>query len=156
MRQKFEILGEGEKLVIKEYAELDKEMMSLLCEESYDRTVISEAASNGAAAVAAAIRTKNMYPPGAYAEKLAQAVMAVLETPAGEPAEVFINDLELLSQAKEAEPAGEIENSDADLDDLLDGDSETDEGSLEDEIAVKKIKSSLKVADDEAPDIDDD
>jgi hypothetical protein len=157
MKQKFEILEQGDKLVIKEYAELDKETMSLLCEESYDRAAMEEALSHGTDAVVAAIRTKNMYPPAAYAEKIAQAVEALYTIHSDEPIEVLINDLDLLAQDSAPEDVAEdFEEEEADIDDLLNDDEDTDENSLEDEIAVKKIKSPLKVADDEVADMDDD
>ena len=157
MKQKFEILGQDDKLVIKEYAELDKEVMSLLCEESYDRKTMGEAVSRGTDAVVAAIRTKNMYPPAVYAEKIAQAVVDMYNSKPDQPIEVLINDLDLLTQDSVPEDALEdFEDDEADIDDLLTDDEDTDESSLEDEIAVKKIKSPLKVADDEIPDLDDD
>jgi hypothetical protein len=157
MKQKFEIQGQGDKLVIKEYAELDKEMMSLLCEESYERSVIGEAVSRGTEATMAAIRTKNMYPPTAYAEKLGTAIAEMFDSSSEGPVEVVINDLELLASsiADQEDEADELEDE-TDIDDLLEDDVDTDEDNLEDEIAVKKIKSSLKVADDEAADLDDD
>jgi hypothetical protein len=45
MKQKYVVLldNETEKLAIQEYAELDKEMLSLLCEESYDAEMIKTA-----------------------------------------------------------------------------------------------------------------
>ena len=157
MKQKFEILGRDDKLVIKEYAELDKETMSLLCEESYDRAAMAEAVSRGTDAVVAAIRTKNMYPPAVYAERIAQALVEMVASGSDEPAEVLINDLDLLTQDSVPEDVIEdFEEDEADIDDLLTDDEDPDEGSLEDEIAVKKIKSPLKVADDEIPDLDDD
>ncbi|MCK7503842.1 MAG: hypothetical protein MZV70_06840 [Desulfobacterales bacterium] len=42
MKQKYEILRDedSKRLIIREYAELDKDVMSLLCEESYDRKAV--------------------------------------------------------------------------------------------------------------------
>lgn len=158
MKQRFEIQVQGDKLVVKEYAELDKEMMSLLCEESYDRAAVGEAAALGAEAVMIAIRTKNMYPPRVYAQKLSEAIMEMLDSGSDEPVEVVINDLDLLTRGTidhEAE-IEDLEEEEADIDDLLEDDIDAEDDSLEDEIAVKKIKSSLKVADDEIADLDDD
>ena len=168
MKQKYEILWQGDKLVIKEFAELDKEMMSLLCEESYDRAAIGDAVSEGAKSVMAAIRTKNMYPPSVYAAKLSEAIAEMFASQSDEPVEVVINDLDLLARRvnqaeadiddskEEDADIDDLLDDDVDPDDLLDDDVDPDEDSLEDEIAVKKIKSSLKVADDEVADIDDD
>ena len=53
MKQKYLILkGEDRKsIIIKEFAELDKDMLSLLCEETYDIKGIEEAVSGGKDAV---------------------------------------------------------------------------------------------------------
>ncbi len=77
MKQKYSITRDDEKqvLTIREYAELDKEMMSLLCEETYSQQELMEAAEDGIDALLAAIRTNNMYPPAVYAEPIAEAVM---------------------------------------------------------------------------------
>jgi len=158
MKQRFEILLQGDKLVIKEYAELDKEMMSLLCEETYDRAAIAEAVANGTQAVMAAVRTKNMYPPRVYAERISEEIVALFASPSEEPVEIVINDLDLLMRGTaDAEiEIEEAEEEEADIDDLLEDDIDNDDDNLDDEIAVKKIKSSLKVADDEIADMDDD
>ena len=47
MKQKYLISKEDDqkKLIIKEFAELDKEMLSLLCQEEYDYKMIKSAIS---------------------------------------------------------------------------------------------------------------
>ena len=77
MKQKFALIKDDTKkaLIIKEYAELDKEILSLLCEETYADQKIESAIALGKAALIAAIRTHNMYPPGIYAEKMADAII---------------------------------------------------------------------------------
>ena len=49
MKQKYTIMisDDNSKLVIHEFAELDKDVMSLLCEESYDFKTIKSAIKNG-------------------------------------------------------------------------------------------------------------
>jgi hypothetical protein len=76
MKQKYLILNDKEKKQIKiqEYAELNKEMLSLLCEEAYDYKTIKAAISAGSEMLISALRTNNLYPPGIYAEKIASAV----------------------------------------------------------------------------------
>ena len=71
MKQKYVILKNDEKneLIIQEYAELDKEMLSLLCEESYNGPFIESAISAGKDALIVALRTQNLYPPGLFAAR---------------------------------------------------------------------------------------
>ncbi|MCK7511232.1 MAG: hypothetical protein MZV70_49000 [Desulfobacterales bacterium] len=49
MKQKYEILrdDDNKRLIIREFAELDKDTMSLLCEESYDKKAIKSAIGHG-------------------------------------------------------------------------------------------------------------
>ena len=51
MKQKYTIHKDtdNKRLIIKEYAELDKEILSLLCEESYDDAWVTSAIQNGTA-----------------------------------------------------------------------------------------------------------
>ena len=77
MKQKYLILNdrENQQFKIQEFAELNKEMLSLLCEEAYGYQTIKSAISNGKEELISALRTNNMYPPGIYAEKIADAVI---------------------------------------------------------------------------------
>ena len=49
MRQKYEIVrdDDNKRLIIREFAELDKDVMSLLCEETYDKKSIKSAMTLG-------------------------------------------------------------------------------------------------------------
>ena len=62
MKQKYIILKEKDNKLIKiqEFAELDKDKLSLLCEEAYDFKKIKSAISDGQDALILALRTKNM------------------------------------------------------------------------------------------------
>ena len=77
MKQKYAIIRDDDQstLVVREYAELDKEMMSLLCEEAYPQDQIKTAMQEGHNGVIKAIRTNNMYPPTAFAYAIAEAVL---------------------------------------------------------------------------------
>lgn len=161
MKQKYaiEIDTEKRELILKEYAELDKEMLSLLCQQSYDLSAVESAAGLGRTELIKLIRTQNLYPPSVYMDRLADEIMAMVgaenETTASE---VFFDDLELLTQEREALEAEMAESDDDDLEDLLDDDDD-DEG-LDDEFGDDDIDissgSSLKIADDDSLDIDDD
>jgi hypothetical protein len=84
MKQKYAIFRDKDAgtLSIKEYAELDKGLFSLIFEETYKTDAIQSAISGGPAAVIAAIRTPNLYPIAEYAEKIAEAIIQLFETDA--------------------------------------------------------------------------
>ncbi|MEJ2031651.1 MAG: hypothetical protein P8Y63_01100, partial [Deltaproteobacteria bacterium] len=96
MKQKFSIFKDSEKgqLVIQEHAELDKEIMSLLCEETYNLSELAVAQSEGGESLMNRLRTNNMYPPGLYAERIAEKVIEVLGDPEYKSAELLIDDKE--------------------------------------------------------------
>ena len=155
MKQKYTILKDNnnKQLIIREFAELDKEILSLLCEETYEQKVILAAIKSGKENLISTLRTNNLYPPGIYAKKIADAVIALYATRGKESEELFFDDLELLSRAKKPQPpAAEepVENQDEELDELLEDDFESD---YEDENPLKKLDSSLKIADDEFGDV---
>jgi len=158
MKQKYEIIKDNEKntLILREYAELDKDTLSPLCEESYDITAIAAAASGGKSQLIAALRTKNMYPPGLYAEKIADTVTELLGDGEKQAAELLFDDIELLNrererEIREAEIKDEVEVEE--IDELLADDFEDDEDDFEGGGDIKDI-NSLKVADDEYGDGD--
>jgi hypothetical protein len=151
MKQKYTIIkdSKNKQLIIREFAELDKEILSLLCEETYEQKVILAAIKKGQAHLISALRTNNLYPPGIYAKKIAAAVIDLYADKGRESEELFFNDLELLARANEPEArvAEEpVDEQDDEMDELLEGDFESD---YEDAGHTKKLGSSLKIADDE-------
>ena len=142
MKQKYLISKENDqkKLIIKEFAELDKERLSLLCEEEYDDKIIKSAISQGKETLISELRTNNMYPPGIYAEKIAQAVIDIFSSKDNQSIELSFNDIDLL--IKEVAPS---EDADA-IDELLVDDLEE---KLEEKNTKKDKKGSIKVAKDE-------
>ena len=66
MKQKYTIIKDStnKQLIIREFAELDKEILSLLCEETYEQKAILAAIKKGKDNLISALRTKNLYPPG--------------------------------------------------------------------------------------------
>jgi len=150
MKQKYVVLKDEEKnqFIIREYAELDKEVMSLLCEEVYDRARISSAIALGKEAVVSALRTKNLYPPGAYAEKIAETVILMQEPGQNDTMELVFDDIELLAKQHEAGVGvDELDEETSEMEDLLEDD-------FEDEFEDKGPIKNLKVADDEYGDLD--
>ena len=92
-----------------------------------------------------------MYPPGVYAEKIAQAVIDIFGSEDSQPIELFFNDVDLL--IKEQEPSGDIDEIESiddndDIDELIGDDLEE---KLGDKNAIKK--GSIKVAEDEDSDV---
>ena len=159
MKQKYLILKNEEetRLVIREYAELDKEIFSLLCEESFDDEVVKVAIDKGENALIATLRTQNLFPIGIFAEKIAKAVTDFYESGDDQPVELFFDDTELLTEEKEkAQLLDDLENDDAEIDGLLDDDDIPEESFDDESDDIKKITSPLKISDDDPGDIDDD
>ena len=100
MKQKYLIINDkkNKQIKIQEYAELNKEMLSLLCEEAYDYKTIKSAIAAGTDTLIAALRTNNLYPPGIYAEKIASAVTELLKSKDKESIELFFDDVNLLAK----------------------------------------------------------
>lgn len=158
MKQKFTLIKneEQKKLIIKEYAELDKDILSLLCEESYDADAVTDAIAENTNALISILRTKNMYPPSAYMDQIVEAVVALYESESGDTKDLLLNDMDLLLPPEEEEVVeveDEIED-DGDMDNLLDSDEVDDD--LDQKMEITKLKSSLKIADDEPEDSDED
>jgi hypothetical protein len=156
MKQKYAVIRDDEKqvLIIREYAELDKEMMSLLCEESYPQERISQAVQEGNQAVIDVIRTNNMYPPTIFAQPIAAAIESLMGEDGNQSAELFFDDKDLFVKEPLSEE-GDLEEEDleddVEVDDLLDDSVEDD---YDDENVITDLKSSIQVADDDIPDIE--
>jgi hypothetical protein len=156
MKQKYLILNdkENKQFKIQEFAELNKEMLSLLCEEAYDYQTIKSAISAGKDELIAALRTNNMYPPGIYADQIADAVIALQKSKEQESVELFFDDISLLNKNRRAVKVTEqVEDEAADLDEMLE---DNFDDSFQEDDEIKKIDPSLKIADDNFVDGDDD
>jgi len=154
MKQKYLIVKNSDKkeLIIREFAELDKDKFALLCEEAYEDEMIEAAIEKGGDALISNLRTQNMYPIGHYAKKIAEAVATIYLSGDKQSVELLFNDNDLL--IKNQEP-------DMDLDTLADESSDLDE-LLEEDVSVdyanknvlKKFQSTIKIADDDTNHID--
>jgi hypothetical protein len=155
MKQKYVISREADpqRLVIKEYAELDKEIFSLLCQEQYPEESLRKALSQGTDTLITSFRTRNFYPTYAFATRIAEAITTLLNQDGEEPIEVVIDDSEFLNRRR-TEPAlrPDTEEEAEDIDDLLD---DAVEEEFED-IDIDKINSGLKIADEDPGDLDED
>ena len=157
MKQKYSIHKDTgkQRLVIKEYGELNKEILSLLCEESYPEDRVQEAIKDGKEALVKVLRTRNMYPPGVFANSIADLVIALYSSEGEQSTEIMLDDKEFFeSNEMEAPPQEEdVESDEEDIDSVLEDDIDE---VYEEKKIIKDLKSTLKVADDDAADTDDD
>lgn len=156
MKQKYMVLKNDEKtgLIVREYAELDKEIFSLLCEETFQDETVKSAIEKGKNALVKTLRTQNLFPLGIYAEAIAEAVIKIYESDDDQPVELFFDDLDLLSKDREQPlPLDEIEEDTVEIDDLLDED--IPEEDFDEKSDIKNLPYSLKISDDDSPDIED-
>ena len=154
MKQKFLVQKSAAdaQIIIRENAELDKELMSLLCEERFDVSALETALESGREGLIAALRTRNLYPPKAYAEKIADAVQELMSNADEDAIELYFDDLDLLDKEREAAAkANEIKDETEEIDDLIEDEFE---GEFEEGQQLGKINSSIKIADDDSVDVD--
>ena len=145
MKQKYLIVNDkkNRQFKIQEFAELDKEMLSLLCEEAYDYKTIKSAVSSGKDELISALRTNNLYPPGIYAEKIAAAVVELQKSRDKESVELLFDDVSLLTKNRKSARVTEQPDDDtADLDEMLEDDIND---SYQEKDDLKKIVSLTEI-----------
>ena len=163
MKQKYAITKDADtdQIRIQEFAELDKDSFSLVCEETYDRQKVQAAAAEGKEPLIEMLRTPNLYPVSEYVDKIADSVNALFEQNDQNFLEVEFDDIEALKREKQAAESESEEESVA-LDDLLEdeleedpkGETDTDESEesgdkSENETPSLSDEDSLDVFDDE-------
>lgn len=157
MKQKYLLSKDEENgLVIKEYAELEAGIFSLLCEEHFDEETVTKAVKDGSDALVGVLRTHNMYPPACFADPIAAAV-ADIYNEGTERRELLFDDIEFINQDQEVADSFDAEEESSDLiDDLLEEDGEDDDSFSDDEL--KDIDggegTNIQVAEDEGSDTD--
>ncbi|QTA78203.1 Uncharacterized protein dnl_04200 [Desulfonema limicola] len=160
MKQKYQLSKDNEtnQLILKEFAELDKDILSLLCEQVYDSSLVEAAAGENRETLIALLRTQNMYPPSLYMEKIADSVIELYGPGDISSAEIFFDDSDfLVSQQEEIDALAGLDDDSDDLDDLLDDADDLDDALVDDDdISNIGSNSSIKIADDESLDIEDD
>jgi hypothetical protein len=147
MKQKYLILKNDEKneLIIRESLEINKDMFSLVCEETYDNKDIESAIAKGRKDLVSALRTDNMYPVGLYANKLAESIITMYGAEHKEPIKFFFDDAVSFSKIQEDLVASE------DVEDKVPEDNELFEDDF-DSHKILKMNCAIKVADDEPDD----
>ena len=157
MKQKYTILKNDEKtgLIIREYAELDKEIFSLLCEEMFEDETVKSAIQRGQDTLIQTLRTQNLFPLGTYAKEIAESVKKMYESGDDQPVELIFNDIDLLiKEEEEPQPSDDVEEDSVGIDDLLDED--VPEEDFDEKSDIKNLPYSLKISDDDSGGIDDD
>jgi hypothetical protein len=156
MKQKYIILKDNEnnRLIIREFAELDKEIYSLLCEESYGDSNIKQAIAGGKEVLISALRTNNFYPPVFQADKISDVVMSVYSSENTQPVEIYIDDIEHLAKEPiELLTDDPIEGESEEIDEIFE---ESFEENYEEKGSMDKLKTSIKIAEDEFVDNEED
>lgn len=157
MKQKIILLRDDDKqeLILREMGEIDREIYALLCEETYSYETIEDAIKKGADTLIQTLRTNNIFPQGTYAVKLTEAVQEMFESGENGSRELFFDDVKFLKNDRAAvEEPVEIEEADpTDIDDLLE-DNVKDDDLPENLTNGIGVDSPLKIADDEAEDMD--
>jgi hypothetical protein len=149
MKQKYEISKDNEntRLIVREFAELDKEIYSLLCEETYADSAIKQAISGGKEILISTLRTNNFYPPVLQADKISDAIIEFYATGKTKPVEIFIDDIEHLAKEPiELLVDDTIESESEEIDEIFE---ESFEENYEEKSSMDKLKTSIKIAEDE-------
>lgn len=159
MKQKYTVVKNDEtnELIIREYGELDKEVLSLLCEERFDIDKLRDVLPKGRQLMVKTIRTVNMFPPSSYAERLAASVITVLQDETDQPVEIVFEDLDLINKNFKdfEEEEEEVEDEPADIDELLDEDIDAIENEFDSKTSLNNLNSPLRISDEDSLDIED-
>ncbi|MFO7964977.1 MAG: hypothetical protein R6U50_13725 [Desulfobacterales bacterium] len=151
MKQKYIVSKSesGKQLIIREFAEIDKDIFSQMCEVSYDFEAVRSAILSGSDHFASVIRNRNFFPPITTVQQIFAEMDGISGLNQNESIEIFTDDTDILAEQGEAyDLLDDLEEDTDKLDELLE-----DEVDVYDEnISVKKINSSLKVDDDEIAD----
>jgi len=156
MKQKYLILKNDNtnKLIIREFVELDeRDVYSLACEETYDGEVIKSAITSGKEALISTLRTTNLYPPGSYAEKIAESVINLYSSKNDQSQELFFDCKNYISKEwKRPEKLDDVVDEPVEPDELLEEEwAEPDE--LLGENNIKSAVTPIEAVADEPNDI---
>lgn len=137
MKQKYVLTKSGDKetLTISEYTELEKNMFSLICEESHDGDTIRAAIAEGAEKLISTFRTHNMYPRVTYAGELALGIIEMYRSNQNEKKEFMFDDKDAFNRtaAEDATLLDMVEKEAASVDDLIEDDEDAAEGGFDDD-----------------------
>jgi len=123
-------------VLIREYAELSKEIFSPVCETVYEVAQFEKALSQGPAALLAKMRTRNFYPPGSFSEKIVLGISDMISSDGQGMIEMFLDDADFLANSLDSQEAFE---------DIEDDENETRENFIEEDLPDtfdEKLKTS--------------
>jgi hypothetical protein len=153
MKQKYVILKNTKKneLIIKEFAELNKDAFTLMCEETFHGELVESAINKGSQALIATLRTKNMYPTAICAAQIAEEVVNLYKSKDADSMELYFDDKEILTKGRGSpEPLDDSESESVEIDELFEDDvSESIDDNEIDELIIP-----IKAADSDAADVD--
>lgn len=111
-------------LSIKEYAELNKDVFTPICETVYEVKQFESALAQGPVALMAEMRTQNFYPPTSFSEKIVLGISDMISSGGQEMVEIFCDDADFLTKSLDGHEAFEdIDDSeDETLDEFIDED----------------------------------
>jgi hypothetical protein len=159
MKQKYLILKNDNtnKLTIREFVELDeRDVYSLACEETYDGKVIKSAITRGKKTLIPTLRTTNLFPPGSYAEKIAESVINLYSSENDQSQELFLDDKDYLSNEWEKTKKPDDSADEPVEPDELFGEEQAELDKLIGENNIKGAINPIKVAEDASNDIEED
>ena len=115
MKQKYVIsfIPGDERISLREFAQVERDSYSLLCEELFDAEAIRKAAQASKEQLVNMLRTKNMYPPATYSEAIAESIMALLHKPESGKTELMFDDKEAMAEKRQSQETGTGELSPA-------------------------------------------
>jgi hypothetical protein len=147
MKQKYVILKNTKKneLIIKEFAELNKDAFTLMYEETFHDKLVESAISKGRQALIATLRTKNMYPNAICAAQIAEEVINLYKSKDTDSMELYFDDKEIVTEGRDApEPVDDSASESAAIDELLEDDASesTDDNEIDDIIIPIKAADS--------------
>ncbi len=157
MKQKYVILKNTKKneLIIREFAELNKDAFTLMCEETFHDKLVESAIRKGRQPLIAILRTKNMYPNAIYAAKIAEEVVNLYKSKDADSMELYFDDKEISTEGRDAaEPLddNESESVEVEIDELLDDDASE---STYDDNEIDDITIPIEVVDPDSVNTDD-
>ncbi len=159
MKQRYVIQknSKNKQLLINEFAELDKGAYTLVCEETFEMSNVEAAIKDGTYALVSALRTPSLYPSAICMEKIVESVVQLFRSENEESAEIFFNDKELMAEERVILEKIDEEKLPTGIDDLLEDDAVAINEESENHIDENEIKiiSTIKLAEDETVDLDD-
>lgn len=143
------------RFLIRECAELSKDIFSTVCESSREIKQIEAAVAGGYEAILAGMRTQNFFPPSNFVEKIANGIVELINNDEQSVVEVYCDDTELLTKSLGGghELFGKIDDDDDDdSDDFIDDDLPDD---FDDDVKSGTSRVSVDIEDDMGEDEDD-